>query len=50
MIFENKPDTYQNNIDYNNIGNNISTFKVFLSVYPSIKSTYFQRRANIHDK
>ena len=36
MIVKDEHDTYQNNIDYNNVGNSTSTFKVSLSVHSSI--------------
>jgi len=39
MIVENECDTYQNNIDYDSVGNSTSTFEVGLGVRPSIKST-----------
>jgi len=39
MIVEHECDTYQNNIDYDSIGNNTSTFEVSLGVHPSIRST-----------
>ncbi|KAG5065843.1 hypothetical protein JHK86_009574 [Glycine max] len=47
MIVEDKPDTYQNNIDYNSVGNNMSTL---IGAHPSMRSTYFQRRAEVHYK
>ncbi|KAG5054052.1 hypothetical protein JHK85_006562 [Glycine max] len=50
MIVEDEHDTYQINIDYNSVGNNMSIFKVSLGVHPSIRSTYLQRIADIHDK
>ena len=50
MIIENEADTYQNNMDYDSVDNNTSTFEVSLGVHPSIRSTYLQRRAQLHDK
>ena len=50
MIVKEEHDTYQNNIDYDSIGNSTSTFEVSLGVHPSIRSTYLQRRAQLHDK
>ena len=49
-LFEDEHDTYQNNIDYDSVGNSTSTFKISLGVHPSIKSTNLQRRAEVHDK
>ncbi|KAG4963660.1 hypothetical protein JHK82_040338 [Glycine max] len=50
MIVEDKHDMYQNNIDYDSVGNSTSTFEVSLGVHPTIRSTYLQRRAQLHDK
>ncbi|KHN08166.1 hypothetical protein glysoja_038209, partial [Glycine soja] len=50
MIVKEEHDTYQNNIDYDSIGNSTSTFEVSLGVHSSIRSTYLQRRAEVHDK
>ena len=50
IIVEDEPDTYQNNIDYDSVGNNTSTFKISLGVHPNIRSTYLQRRTQLHDK
>ena len=40
MIVEDERDTYQNNIDYDSVGNSTSTFEVSLGAHPSIRSTY----------
>ena len=40
MIIEDEHDTYQNNIDYDTVGNNTSTFEVSFGAHPSIRSTY----------
>jgi len=50
MTVENERDTYQNNIDYDSVGNNTSTFEVSLGAHSNIRSTYLQRRAHVHDK
>jgi len=50
MIVEHKRDTYQNNIDYDSVSNNTSTFEVFLGAHPNIRSTYLQRRAQLDEK
>jgi len=50
MIVEDERNTYQNNIDYNSVDNNTSTFEVSLGTHPSIGSTYLQRRAQLHNK
>jgi len=49
IIVEEERDTYQNNIDYDNVGNSTSTFEASLSAHPSIRSTYLQRRTDVHD-
>ena len=50
MIIEDERHTYQNHIDYDNEGNDILTNEVSLGAYPSFRSTYLQRRANVHDR
>ena len=50
MIVEDERDIYQNNIDYDSVGNNTSTFEVSLGAHSNIRSTYLQRRVNVHDR
>jgi len=40
IIVENEHNTYQNNIDYDSIGNKISIFEVSLITHSNIKLTY----------
>jgi len=49
IIVEDKRHTYQNNIDYDNVGNDMSTFEVSSCAHPSFISKYLQRRVDVHD-
>jgi len=40
MIVKDERDTYQNNINYNIVGNNMSTFEVSSGAHLSIISTH----------
>jgi len=40
MIVEDERDIYQNNIDYDSVGNSTSIFKISLGAHPSIRLTY----------
>ena len=46
MIVENEWHTYQNHIDYDSEGNDMSTNKIYSGAYPNFILTYLQRKAN----
>ena len=48
MIVEDKHDIYQNNIDYDSVGNNTSTFEVSLGALTLVSNQHtFKREHNL---
>nr|KYP45179.1 hypothetical protein KK1_033314 [Cajanus cajan] len=50
MIVEDEQDTYQNYIDYDGVDDDMSRSEISIGAHPNFKTTYLQRRADIHDK
>ena len=50
LIVKNKRHVYQNHIDYDNKGNDMSTNEIFSDTHFSFKSRYLQRRTKVHDR
>ena len=50
MIVENEWHTYQNHIDYDSEGNDMSINKIYSGAYPNFILTYLQRRANVRHR